>query len=87
MTEQLVARLGQQPAGGIVRVHVAVLPVEGDETLVDLLEQGPRASLAMSELAAGALLAEAAVQGRGLAARGGTTGHAHLEAAVEAQLE
>ena len=85
--EQLVARASQQPAGRLVRIDVAVLPVQSDEALVDLLEHGPRAGLAVAQLVATARLAEAAFQRQRLAVRRSAARHAHLEPAVQAQLQ
>ena len=83
VTQELLEGLPRDAQRRLVGVHVAVLPVQGEEGLVDLLEHGARAGVAMPDTARGARLAQAALQRRGFATGLGPPRHAHLEAAVE----
>ena len=92
--EQLGQRPLEQAHGHAVGVYVAVLPVQGDECLVDLVEQGAGARFALlerarraSRIAPVAELAQTAVEHGRRRAHRRLARHAHLEPAVDAQLE
>ena len=87
VTEELFEGLLGDLLGRLVGVQVAVLPVEGEEAFVDLLEHGAGAGVTVPDDVAGAGHAEAALQRLRLAARRGAAPHAHLQAAVQAELQ
>ena len=67
-------------------MDLAVLPVEADEALVDLLEHGAESRLPVAGPAAAALV-EAAFQREAVALGDRSLCHAHLEAALAVQFE
>ena len=86
MTEQLLERLSRHAQADRVGVHVATLPVEGEEALVDLLEQGAQSQIAVIEVSSGLQIGDAAFERDRLARRDGRFDHTHLKTAVDAQL-
>ena len=84
MTQQLIERLVHDAHRHLIGVQIAVLPVQGDEALVDLLEQGKLARVAGVEVLGGV------DGGRSVRERPPACDrpfeHAHLETTVIAQL-
>ena len=85
--QQLVARRLREAQHRLVDVHVAVLPVQGDEGLVDLFEHGADTDVVPADVVAEVRSDETVAQRGRLATRPSPSCHAHLKAAVQAQLE
>ena len=77
LAEHLVARPAHEVKDRFVEVRVAVLPVQRNEPLVDVLEHGAHARVAAGE-ATSERIAEVAVEQRGHSARRGAARHADI---------
>ena len=87
MAQQFLEGLARELQCHLIGVHVAVLPVQGDEALVDLFEQCAAARLRVTGVAGTARVVEATVTRPRLAGWFGLARHVHLKTAVQAQLE
>ena len=85
--EHLLERHVDEAQSRSVGMDAAILPIHRDEGLVDLLEQGTKAVLALPRMGRGAHLAEGALDGLDLTMGSGFSGHADLAAAVATELE
>ena len=79
-------RLARHLQAGRVGVHVAALPVQGEEALVDLLEQGPQPQVAVDEVRCALDIAETTFKVDRLARCDRPLDHADFKPAVAAQL-
>ncbi len=76
--QQLLERPADHAQRRPVGKDVAILPVEGHEGLVDLLEKGSQPALAVGSIGCRTELAQAALQGGWRAERGRVPDHPYL---------